>query len=162
TLTENRTDAAKATESGLNETAKVEYGINEMFSAGISLGYSSWTAKSDPEVFPEYKIKGFVDPILFVNGRLNLADSSLRFGAAFSFSFEDNIRDASGNYNQATGGLALTPFVGYEMTVGEQTFGARLKYRLQGDTKSKDESGTTKVTSTTKGNNKVTLGLFYE
>jgi hypothetical protein len=141
-----------------------EYGLNDMFSVGLLLAYQSFDQKYSPSgLVQDVHQKGLKDPDLFLNGRVAAGPGSFRFGTHLSFSLEDSKTDSSGDSNAATGGTALTPFVGYEAYFGPHTVGARMTYTVyKGDRKQSDSSSGTQVNSTISGGETLTTQVFYE
>lgn len=149
-------------------TAKAEYGINDMFSLAATVGYGVGGTSFDDcpsnQTCKGTSARGLIDPTLSANLRVPVGMGALRAGLNFSFSLEDSKEEADGDDNFATGGSTLTPYVGYEMSVGSNVFGARVAYdAVKGDRTHKDESDTA-PTSTDKisGGEDLSLAGFYE
>lgn len=149
---------------GFSEEVRGEYGINEMMSAGLVLSYTKLKTEYSPATTADKTQKGLDDLKFFVLGRHEMGPGSLRFGTDVNFALEKDITNADGNGgNSATGGISVEPFVGYEMTSGACTYGAKLSYlTLIGDRKKEDKSQTPTASSDVSGGETVTLGLFYE
>jgi hypothetical protein len=116
---------------------KGEYGIMPMLSVGVKLNYEmdsisiSPSNGNDPNGGTSMKASGLADPSIFVNGKNSLGSGSLRWGTNFSFSLAKHTINSSGtSEDENSGGMTLTPFVGYEMPLGNGVFGVRLKYDL--------------------------------
>ncbi len=152
------------TVTGPHIEGKFEYGINSMLAVGGILGYASTNSEVSPSgIIKDTTSKGMVDPDIFLNGAIAAGPGSFRFGTHFTYSIDKSKTEANGDTNQASGGMALIPFIGYEMPVGPHIFGGRLSYELiKGDRKSTDSSGGTDVNSTTSGGEDLSAAFFYE
>lgn len=141
-----------------------EYGINEMLSVGLGLAYETDTTKTstnDGSTVANTTAKGLMDPDLFLNGKVAAGPGMFRFGTHLTFAIEKfKTKDADGNSNIATGGIALTPFVGYEWMMGPGLLGARLSYDLYKGERSQTYFGGT--TGKEKGGETLGFALFYE
>ena len=159
-----RTAGASGSErTSMPITVKGEYGINEMFSAGILLGTDSISTKSKAAGAVAQKSTGMFDPVLFFHGRYNLGMGWLKYGADLSVGFQKGETKANGDTNNATGGNTLTPFAGWEMAAGPGTFGAKLMFDLyKGEGSNEDKSTTPSTTTKTSGGNRFGLAAFYE
>jgi hypothetical protein len=145
-------------ESGLNPIGvEYEYGINEMFSVGGNLQYQSTTIDSGGKTKPTRS--GLRDPNIFAKGVSAMGFGNLRYGLNLDLGFQKLTIDSSGNYNAASGGFAITPYVGIDSALGGGTVGGKLSYTNQQDrTVSQSGSADFKV----KGGDTVTLTAFYE
>lgn len=152
--------------SGLSETVAFEYGVSEMISAGLELSNSGYDIKSTPAgggAATTTKQSGLHDMVFFLNGRNAMGPGELRFGTLVNFSLGKNKQESNGNSNNASGGIGLTPFVGYEMAAGPGLVGARLSYMFwAGDRKQTDETNTPADEYTISGGSVFTTAFFYE
>lgn len=111
-----------------NERLMGEYGIDEMFSVGLTLTNSDIQDKTTGST---HKFQGLADPDLFLNGRSAMGSGSLRFGTHLTMALGDSKLDSSGEKSNAySGGYALTPFVGYELKDSSMTYGVRVLFDL--------------------------------
>jgi len=154
---------AKAT--GTIIGARGEYGISEMFSTGLVLSSTSDKSKYSPSgVQKDTSASGLDDLVAFFNGRMDMGSGSFRFGTDVVFSLEkEELNDQGNKTNQASGGMGVRPFVGYEMYAGPCTFGTKLSYLMYlGDRKGTDKSSTGDEAYTMSGSQMVIGSLFYE
>lgn len=146
-----------------------EYGVNSMFSVGLTLSYASTSNKINncPACTnTSTTSKGLSNPDINIVGRYPLGSGTLRFGGDLELTMTDATTDSSGNSNADSGGMTLTPFVGYEMPMGPGLLGVKVAYDLyKGDRKSDvtatDGSGTV-TNETISGGNSQTYSVFYE
>lgn len=154
-------DGTNTETSGLYESVRGEYGISDMFSVGLLLKNVNMDVKPSGE--GKISQSGLVDPTLYLNGRTPLDGASLRFGLALDLGLGKAKYDSSGTAqkNAMSGGLALTPYVGYETMVGQGYLGARLSYKVWlGDRKAEIEDSSADIKY--KGGNVLTPALYYE
>jgi len=150
------------TDSQFNFNAKGEYGINEMLSVGLNLGYSTDSWSYSPGGGNSMKVQGMPDPSVFLNGRNDLGVGSIHWGAILTFAL------AKGQLNNTTanetdGGFTFTPFVGYEAMVGPGTLGARVSYDvLKTNDNFNDNVGGTSTSAYDKNGNILTFAVFWE
>jgi hypothetical protein len=112
-----------------NERLMGEYGIDDMFSVGLTLTNTDTQDKTSGST--THKYQGLMDPDLFLNGRSEMGSGSLRFGTHLTISAGDMKTDTTGlKTNGYSGSTTLTPFVGYEMKADSMTYGARLVFDL--------------------------------
>ncbi|NJL25819.1 MAG: hypothetical protein HC902_12015 [Calothrix sp. SM1_5_4] len=114
--------------TGLTETLKFEYGISEDYSAGAILSHSSTEIK--PSGGSKRTASGLHDLGLFFHGRAPMMAGSLRYGIDTEFALAKAKMESNGDENVASGGIALAPFVGFEMGSETSTYGARLAYHF--------------------------------
>lgn len=142
-----------------------EYGISEMFSAGLRLSHINNKAEQ-PNNGGNTNTTGLEDLGLFFHGRTAAGPGSFRFGADVAFSLGKREQKGSGNDTDLTansGGLWLAPFVGYEMSSDACTYGARLAYKtLLGDATLDDKQQTPNVEYKQSGTQTTSFALFYE
>jgi len=149
--------------TGFGESLRGEYGISQQFSAGLLLENVSTKDKSSVPNSVSTTQSGLMDPVAFFHGRSDAGGGSVRYGADLGFSLGKAKRESNGNSNNASGGISLAPFVGYEMNMGSATAGARLTYKLYtGDRSMTSETTTPATEAKISGPNVMTLGLFYE
>lgn len=139
-----------------------EYGISEMFSAGLKL--SNVNNKEEmPNNGGSDKTTGLEDLGLFFHGRTAMGPGSFRFGADVGFSLSKKEVKANGDETANSGGLTLAPFVGYEISSDKCTYGARLSYKmLMGDATSTNKGTTPATESKVSAGQSTALALFYE
>jgi hypothetical protein len=162
-----RNSSLKASENSLPINVMLEYGINQMFSAGLELAYGTGqlTYSGCPTGFScnSQHVNGMYDPQLFFKGRSAVGAGVIQYGAVLDVSVEKETTSSTGDQNNASGGISFTPFVAYQMAAGPGTWGARLQYGIyQGDKKSTDSSSGTSVPSTTSSNGNWVIDTFYE
>ena len=150
-----------------NETTKTilnlnyERGLNEMISVGGTIGYV--TGKSDTVLTTDADTKGLDDVKLFVKGQNSFAaGSSLNYGATFNASLgKKEIKTDSESVN--SGGMGLTPYVGYQMLMGSMVLGTKLQTALNvGKAKWEDSSNTPTTSYDVTGGNRSMLSVFTE
>jgi len=144
---------------------KAEYGFSDMFSLSAVLAYAvggtSYTecTTTCPD---SKKSSGLMDPIVSANLRFPIGAGALRAGLDFSFSTEDSKTESDGDYNNASGGSTLAPYVGYEITFGRNILGGRLSHELvKSDRTHKDQRGTPS-TEKISGGQDTFVNVFYE
>lgn len=146
------------TTKGLREGVRAEYGVMD-FSFGLDLWMGSLTSSGTPET----KQSGLYDPNLFFHGMMPMGSGALKYGVDFGVPLAKAKTERSGDSNFATGQMTATPFVGYQMTSNNCTFGGSLSYKLGlGDGKEEVESATTTTSYTTSGGETLGVSLFYE
>lgn len=139
-----------------------EYGISEMFSAGLKLMHVN-NKKEMPNNGGSDTESGLGDLGLFFHGRMAAGPGSFRFGADVDFSLAKKESKANGDTSANTGGMWLAPFVGYEMSSESCTYGARLAYKmLLGDATVENKGTTPASESKVSGSQVTSLALFYE
>jgi hypothetical protein len=141
--------------SGFGLGVEGEWGVAERMSVGAFLGY---TMAEVDAAGTKSDVAGLNDIGLFARGSNVMGSGTLAYGVNGSFSIGNSETEANGDTNAQTGGMGLTPYVGYEMAAGPGVWGAQANYNWLGERT--DESGGVK-TKTEEGN---TLGLatFYE
>jgi hypothetical protein len=122
----------KFTISGMIESLKAEYGINDNFSAGLVLtNYALTITSSNTGILPAFKENGLLDPQLFLNTRWDdIGGGILRVGTKLAISMGNHTSDSSFNENGASGGTTLLPYVGWEKNVGPGLIGTRLSFMV--------------------------------
>jgi hypothetical protein len=143
--------------SGLSERVRFEYGISEMWSTGAQLMNSNLTEKITNT--PNTTKSGLADLDLFLYGRSAMGSASLRYGTDLGFSLAKHKTESNGDANISSGGLSLTPFLGYEMYNAPCTYGVRMSYKLFFGDRSYDNNGTDEKII---GPNQVTTSFFFE
>lgn len=119
------------TSTGLQESVLGEYGINEMFSAGLKLTASSVTTTHTAPA-KDTTQSGLHDLIAFFHGRSPIGEASLRYGVDVNFGLDKQELDATNTYvtNNSSGGMGAKPWVGYEMGKDNCLMGAQLSYKM--------------------------------
>jgi len=157
-------NASKVEQKGLSQMVRGEYGINDMFSAGLIV--RNFDLKSEYSANlnqPSTKESGLADPVIFFHGRMAQGPGSLRFGADVGFSLEDSEISSTDNENMASGGISVAPFVGYEMIKDQCTYGARVSYLFYATERNEtDKTSTPPDKNKLKGGAALTTALFYE
>jgi len=136
-----------------------EYGLNDMFSVGLILAAAAEGDDNGTSGVRNTHSTGFLDPDLFVNGRLQLGPGSFRFGTHLTVALEKKHLYSDGNSNQSSGGIHMSPFVGYEVEINRNIFGARFIYDFSLMHNKLDLQG---LSGTEKGGEVFTSALFYE
>ncbi len=143
--------------SGMNISVKGEYGISEQFSTGLMLSNVNYST----DTTPEFKQTGMEDLVAFFHGRSAMGGGSLRYGADLGFSLVKAENKSATESNASSGGLSVTPFVGFEMQAAPCTYGARLSYKMYtGDRSVKNPAPAAE--DKLSGPTTTTLSLFYE
>lgn len=154
----------KSDTKGFREVLLFEGGLNDLASAGVALGYHSLKNTSSAPNTSSTTSSGLEDLDVFLHARSNMVNGSFRYGLDVNLAVEKDKREANGDTNAATGGIALQPFVGYEIQTGAATVGGRLAYAFWvGDRKAEitNSSGTT-ISYTLSGGNSLTPSVFLE
>jgi hypothetical protein len=153
------------TDSQFNFNVKGEYGINEMLSVGLNLGYSSDSESFSPSGATGLKYQGMADPTIFVNGRNDLGVGSIHWGAILDIGLQKQTVNST-TASESSNGFTFTPFVGYEAMVGPGILGAKVSYDLIQTNKSwvNNTADATNFgeTETTKNGNLLTFLVFWE
>ncbi|MBX7231269.1 MAG: hypothetical protein K1X29_04190 [Bdellovibrionales bacterium] len=140
---------------------KYEYGFNDMFSVGASIGYQSAKMETAGST-TKTDIKGLSDLDLFFKGQNTLIEgSSLHYGADLTASLGDGSRDTD-KQSVMTGGYALVPYLGYQWMMGPCIFGAKVSTEMDLGKRSYKNKATAGGTYKDKGYNDTTLAAFYE
>lgn len=152
---------------GMAEQLKVEYGINEMFSAGLILGNVNLRAQPTPEgtgFIPDFNISGMADPLLYFEGRNNMGPGTLLYGLNLTVALGNHTVDAQFNNNASNGGIGANPWVGYQMHLGPGTIVGKLQYSgflTDRKTVTTATNGTT-TTTTTDGGQMTQMDVLWE
>lgn len=152
-----------STEKKTNQvlSVKYEYGISEMFSAGLTLGYLS--GETTETGLAKTSASGLADVVYFLRGQNSFMEgSSLHYGADINMALsKGEVDSTTGNLKSAsTGGMGITPYVGYNWMVGPGVVGARLSTQMDLSDKTFKQTGTTDTKA--KGGNITALTGFYE
>ena len=143
-------------------SAKYEYGINEMFSAGLSVGYL--TGETTDTGVAKTSASGLTDVVYFLRGQNAFMEgSSLHYGADINMALAKAEYDSTTNKakNGSSGGMGMTPYVGYNWIVGPGVVGTKISTELDlSDRTLALKPGTTEVK--VKGGNETSLTGFYE
>lgn len=153
-----------ASDSIFNFSVAGEYGINEMLSVGLKIGYQTDSFSLTPSGSSSPSASGMTDPVLYVNGKNAVGPGLIRWGALLDFSLGAMTLSSDGKtYNESSGGITLTPFVGYEMAnIGPGTLGARLAYDLYQSDRSFTNNMQTNTSEKIKAGNNLSFVVFYE
>ena len=68
------------------------------------------------------------DLTIYLKGRNELGFGSIHYGLNVSFPLEHHRTNAENDSNAASGGTTVTPYAGYEASLGRHTFGAKVGY----------------------------------
>ena len=142
-----------------------EYGIVPQFAIGVDLGMSTASARLDGGIANDMRTNtsGFDDISIYGRGHFHLPVGSLVYGVDADISTSKHVEDVHGNFNSASGGTSIAPYLGYEVqTKKAGLFGGQVDYLFQNDTKFKDERTTPATESTSSGGNAVGAAFFYE
>lgn len=156
---------AKINQTGLKEEFKFEYGINPSFSVGLVVSNADTTRTMSSSPLPEMeetKFTGLEDPVLFFNARKPMGVGELRYGANLTYSIEKHKITETIDENNASGGMTLAPFVGYEVSTGNRTLGLRALYEAIKNDRKVDNKFGLASTGTESGGEAFVGTLFYE
>ncbi len=148
----NTTNPVEMKLSGTSESIVGEYGLNSNFSLGGVLQFTSGEFSYDPSSAGDKRtISGLDDPKVFFLANLPLPAGALHYGATLGLSLEKSkTNDSSNTGNVATGGFLLTPFIGYDLSLGPVIFGGQISYDVyKGDRSSEITSSSGIVTNST-------------
>jgi hypothetical protein len=142
--------------SGQRVFAEYEYGINEAWAVGVLLNYTQTKIDTSPST----DSTGLNDLEINVKGK-HTPEAGLRYGAMIELALQDGEVKSNGDTNQATGGIMVNPYVGYEMAKDQCKFGGKLArgVRLKDEKEEDKGSNTTEESS---GGEATTLTGFYE
>lgn len=132
-----------------------EQGINEMLSWHVGLDYATYTTDTGSS---ETDTAGLSDLMFGLKGRHMVGPGSLRFGAAGYLGFQDAEVD-NGDSNRATGGIAIAPYIGYQMDMDPCIFGLKLSREVLLADGTKDNEGTEQTIS---GGEETVITAYYE
>lgn len=113
-----------------------EYGLSSGLAVGFRLAYQTESITQSgglglgaggPLSAP-LKAAGLLDPSFYLKAKTNLGPGSLRYGLTVSASIYNSISTGFQTANEATGGVTVTPFLGYESPIGDSVLGVRLAY----------------------------------
>ncbi|NJL25085.1 MAG: hypothetical protein HC902_07860 [Calothrix sp. SM1_5_4] len=159
------TTTKKIYSGSLPLSVRGEYGISSLFSVGTQLGYTMGAVSYDCDsstTCDSTTFKGFVDPEVYLNGRVGIGPGSLRFGANVAFSPMKAEISSNGDANNFSGGTTVSPYVGYEFFVGRGLLGFRGAYDLyQSEREVSDKTSTPNSYKVTDGQD-ISLAAFYE
>ena len=148
----------EATRKGIDDLgARYEYGVNEMISVYGDLSISMvenkvGTVSSNPS--------GLNDIELGFRGTSAMGMGNLRYGLGLTWGIEKAKTDANGlPSNNSTGGMGLTPYVGWDMAVGPGMWGAVLSYNYLLERTTEATGG---GESKEKDGHILGIGTFYE
>lgn len=161
---------SSSTDSLFNFTVGGEYGINDMIAVGLKLGYQSDSISFSPDQgVGKMSASGMTDPVIYEKTKMDIGGSTLTFGGDLDISPGNHTYDQTANSmkaNEYSGGITLTPYVGWEMNVGPGIVGARLAYDLiQTNQKWKDNTSANSANPhnlTIKGSNQLSFAAFWE
>ncbi len=147
--------------SGFDFGVEGEWGVGERLSAGAEIGYLMGEAEQGST---KIDVAGLQDMTLFVRGsnEMGAAHGHLAYGLNLGFSLGDAEQKANGDLNAQTGGMSLSPYVGYEMPVGPGVLGGQVNYTWRGERTTKDNTSTPATTSKTEDGHSTGLAAFYE
>lgn len=143
----------------VTEYVMAEYGLNEMFSVGALWGAAERANDYEPNSIRNTHSVGFLDPNLFAKGRLFVGPGSLRFGTNLTVAVERYHIYSDANTNISNGGIHMIPFVGYEVEINRNLFGARFSYEFK---LMNDKVVANDISGTRKGGENFQSDLFYE
>ncbi len=148
---------SKANATTFSASMQAEFGLNQIFSAGVDLLYGwQWFDYAPSSAISNHHTVGWFDPSIFAKGKLdNVGPGSLRF----QLSVAQALKDSTGA-NNYSGGTAVAPAIGYELYFGAHVVGARFKYKAQTDARNYSPSEDFKYKI--KGGNEFSSILFYE
>jgi len=112
--------------------AEFEYGITNGLAVGINLNYqdSHIGYKCDDTTCPDNtSANGLMDPELYLKGTSAIGGGALHYGGALEVAVEKLKIKSSGSTNAATGGIALTPYVGYDRPLWKGYIGGKVSYQ---------------------------------
>jgi hypothetical protein len=164
---------SKSEDTGMIYGVKGEYGINDMFSVGVNLAGESdtWKNTGTDGSTNNSTASGMNNIDIIGNGKYDLGGSTLRYGLDLSISMGSSKYDVSsgaaqGSFGTNTGGMDLTPFIGWETAMGPGILGAKFSYLFQ---LSKRNYNTTagsvplsEIPSSESGISAESLAVFYE
>ncbi len=138
-----------------------ERGLDTAFSAGAKIGYKNATSEVGAASTDE---KGLTDLSLFFKGNAAFSEgSSLHYGVALDAGLEKQKRDLVKEENNASsGGMALTPFIGYQWAIGSGAAGARLSSEVLKTAKGEQTTALGTADYDLEGGNQTQLTGFYE
>lgn len=144
---------------------RYEYGISEMFSTGAEVGYLTGDVETSTTGAASTTTdqKGLTDFNFFFKGNYAPMDaSSMHYGINVGISPADREEDSTKKEtNAVSGGMSMTPYVGYQWLVGAGVWGANLSHEMDlGDRSVNIKPGTTTEKRT--GGNDTILTGFYE
>lgn len=156
---------SKTEVSGMTYGVKGEYGINDMFSAGINISGASdswkYTMANGGAAPANGSASGLNNIDVYGLGKYDLGGSTLRYGLDFAISTSSHTDNtSSGSYSEDTGGTGVTPFVGWEMAMGPGIFGVKLSYYFLLSNRS--YSSTPNTITSENGVSAQSLTAFYE
>ncbi len=149
-------NAQKLTGPTLNLT--YERGITEDFAAGLTVGYANQSVEAAGSTKSQTS-SGLTDLNIFAKGAMAFTEgSSAHYGVNLVAALENQKVETSGDTNAATGGMYISPYIGYQWAVGAGAVGTRLSTELLKTAKSERNN----VTTTTEEGTTTQLTGFYE
>lgn len=153
----DRTGGGKTKVNGFRLGVEGEYGIAGSMSAGVDVSYVNQTNKTEPAT-TDTDTTGLDDVDLFVRGSNAMGSGRLTYGTTLGLSLGDSETETNGDSNAQSGGMSLTPYVGYEMAAGPGLWGAQVRYNWLGERTSTSGGTETK----TEGGSGFGVATFYE
>lgn len=148
-------------DSGPTLNFNYERGINDMFAAGITLGYKQGSSEMTGAMTSDNDENGLTDVALTFKGQNSFVqDSSLHYGAYLKMSTGNRTVDADGNYNAMSGGHSLTPFVGYQWLWNSNVIGVKYTQTIWGSERTTEGPGGSEAKE--EGGGLSELKAFYE
>jgi hypothetical protein len=120
-----------------------EYGINNTFSIGLSVGYDlEFISTSTQGSSGGGNANGLLPPTLYLNSRFLLGGLLLKVGFDFSSPIDSTSNSAAGTSSGVSNGMTFTPFLGLEGDLGSGRIGVRFAMDAWKSTRSISVSGT--------------------
>lgn len=131
-------------------------GLNESVAVGI--GGSYWNLKTE-SFGSETATTGLGDIEFIIRGRHPNPFGSLRYGAEMDVSLGDAEKEANGDQNAMSGGIMLTPYVGFQLQNASGFWGVKLSREVEVQKRTEIDNGTKEVHS---GGEDIDLIAFVE
>lgn len=149
--------AGKDKTSGFLLNFEYEYGVMPELAVGAAIGFKSFS--NDLASGADTDTSGLTDLELLVKGTMPAGPGALKYGATLGISPGDAEVKSNGDRNAYSGGMELTPYVGYEYSMAPCVMGAKLSVDIGLSDRTTDSSGTKTKES---GADETTIALFYE
>lgn len=153
--------AGKASYSGTPLSFTTEYGFSPMVAVALNFRFDSISAESCSAsgACTNTKSVGPFDPNVDVKFKSRVVGGNSLYGGNVQYAVEKGKADSQGDRNNATGGSAITPYIGYEFLLGPAVAGGKLSYELYKGDAQREYAGTNFTVS---GGQTLQLTGFYE
>lgn len=144
-----------------------EYGLSPSLALGLDLIYGTGVSGQPicytASVCPPQSASGLFNPNLYLKGRYGSDHWALIYGAHLDLGIQ-KANAAGSSYSYSTGGTTVTPYVGFQSTIGASSLGVRVQYDVYKSSQGENVTDSTgaPVTGNRTGGQRVSADVFYE